>query len=165
MSDLITIEHAGAKLSVSRDALFQAWMEKHFAVPMITGTLQGIHASFPPPIPNIGERYAGSILLPNRTGIQIFRMPLEKGRKGKWQTAMDHAAANGGELPDRVESALLHATQEEGEFESEWYWTREQRAGIDDYAWMQLFGDGFQDYYHKDNQFRVVLVRRVQFTY
>ena len=37
-------------------------------------------------------------------------------------------------------------------------WT--QHAGNDDYAWMQHFGNGNQNNNHKDNQYRVVLVRR-----
>ncbi len=165
MNDLITIEHAGAKLSVSRDALFQAWMEKNFPAPMIAGTLASFVSPIAPPNPHEGERYAGAILLPNRTGHHLFRMPMETAIKVKWKPAMEYAAEKTGELPDRVESALLFATKTEGEFEPEWYWTRETHAGYDGYAWCQAFNNGYQDYYHKASQCRVVLVRRVPFSY
>ncbi|MBS1198122.1 MAG: hypothetical protein H6R18_1907 [Proteobacteria bacterium] len=49
-----------------------------------------------------------------------------------------------GELPDRTESALLFSTIKD-EFNPEWYWTREQHASNSDYAWIQDFGDGYQD--------------------
>ncbi|MBI4997829.1 MAG: DUF1566 domain-containing protein [Rhodocyclales bacterium] len=45
--------------------------------------------------------------------------------------------------------------------DSAWYWSSTQHAGYDDYAWCQLFGNGYQSYNRKDYDSRVVLVRRV----
>ncbi len=113
------------------------------------------------PLVQENERYVGAIVRPDLTGYHLIRMPLDVAIKVKWQTAMDHAVKKAGELPDRPEAALLFATREAGEFSEEWYWTREQHAGDDGYAWCQAFGYGTQDYYRKGLQFRVVLVRRV----
>jgi hypothetical protein len=46
-------------------------------------------------------------------------------------------------------------------FDPAWYWSSTQHAGYDDYAWCQDFGGGNQHHDHKDDAYRVVLVRRV----
>ena len=111
------------------------------------------------------ERYVGAIIRPDLTGYHLIRMLLEPDLKKKWKAAMAYADKQGGELPNRTESALLFETREPGEFVSDWYWTREQRAGFGVFAWCQYFGDGLQHGNLKDGQCRVVLVRRVPFTY
>ena len=109
---------------------------------------------------NAGERYVGSIISANGEKREhIILLPGEI-EAATWQDAMDFAAANGGELPDRVESALLFATMKD-EFKPEWYWTREQSANDDAYAWMQLFYYGNQVSYRKSSQYRARAVRRV----
>ncbi len=142
-------------LMVATEELFRAWREKHITTPAVTIARPSLQE---------GERYAGAIIRPDLTGYHLIRMPLTVAIKVKWQAAMDHAAEEGGELPDRPEAALLFATKEDGEFESDWYWTREQLAGYDGYAWCQLFGYGYRSLSHKNLQCRVVLVRRVPFT-
>ena len=112
------------------------------------------------PLVQENERYVGAIIRPDLTGYHLIRMPLDVAIKVKWQTAMDHAVKKAGELPDRPEAALLFATREAGEFSEEWYWTREQHAGDDGYAWCQYFGYGLQGYGRKGSRCRVVLVRR-----
>ena len=92
-------------------------------------------------------------------------MPLDVAIKVDWQSAMDHATEKGGELPDLIEGALLNATKLPDEFENGGYWTRQQRAGNDGFAWCQYFGFGNQNYGLKSGQCRVVLVRRHPFTY
>ncbi len=147
-----TLSIGGAQLTVATEELFRAWMEKHIA--------PSANAPITRPPLQAGERYVGAIIRPDLTGYHLIRMPLDVAIKVNWQAAMDHAAKQGGELPDRPEAALLFATREEGEFAAEWYWTREQPAGDDGYAWCQLFGDGRQFSSHKDNDCRVGLVRR-----
>ena len=117
------------------------------------------------PLVQENERYVGAIVRPDLTGYHLIRLPLDPDLEMKWKAAMAFAAKQDAELPNRVESALLFETREEGEFESDWYWTRDELAGNDGYVWCQHFGYGGQLYYHKDNQCRVVLVRRVPFTY
>lgn len=110
-----------------------------------------------------GERLIATIIIPNgrREHIILMAKEVQTNKEMTWQAAMDFAKDAGGELPDRVESALLFATKEEGEFELDWYWTREQGAGFGSYAWVQSFDYGYQDDYRKDNKYRVVLVRRI----
>lgn len=43
----------------------------------------------------------------------------------------------------------------------EWYWTSTQHAGNSCCAWMQYFGDGNQNYGHKDYEYLVRFVRSV----
>lgn len=150
-----TISMGGAQLTVETEALFRAWLEKSLGIPHLT-TPQPI-----PPTPAEGERYIGTIISADGSGHHLYRQPIERGKKMKWAKALEYATERRAEVPDRVESALMFATREEGEYESEWYWTREQLAGSVDSAWCQGFGSGSQDIIHKGYDCRVVLVRRV----
>ena len=47
-------------------------------------------------------------------------------------------------------------------FESLWYWSSTQHAESAAYAWNQHFGDGYQYYSHKGNEFRARAVRRIK---
>jgi len=106
---------------------------------------------------NPGEVYAGATTSPAGVSTHIFLLP--ETFKGPWEKAMAWAAKLGGELPDRVESALLFANCK-NEFEPTWHWTREE---LDDaFAWSQTFGNGYQSYYHKgNNDCRARAVRRL----
>lgn len=77
-----------------------------------------------------------------------------------WKDATAWATSIGGELPDRVESALLYATQKE-QFHDDWYWTREPHASDASYAWCQHFVNGFQNNNHIYYQLRARAVRRL----
>ncbi|MFA7278607.1 MAG: hypothetical protein WC100_00765 [Sterolibacterium sp.] len=112
---------------------------------------------------NPGERLVATVITPNGRRDHVIRMAQEVQTSDEltWKAAMKFAEDAGGELPDRVEGALLYATKEEGEFEPDWYWTREQDAGDESCAWLQSFSHGRQDNDHKGYQYRVVLVRRV----
>ncbi|WP_340524140.1 DUF1566 domain-containing protein, partial [Cupriavidus necator] len=46
-------------------------------------------------------------------------------------------------------------------FESAWYWSSTQSARGSGYAWVQTFGDGFQDLGRKGDAFRARAVRRL----
>lgn len=93
---------------------------------------------------NPGEVYAGAITSPAGVTTHIFLLP--ETFKGPLEKAMTWAAKLGGELPDRVESALLFANCKD-KFEPARYWTCEEFSAA--YAWCQLFLSGTQDYYHK----------------
>ena len=83
-----------------------------------------------------------------------------------WQPAMDWAQgleADGHRdfaLPRRPEQSLQFANGK-GEFAEEAYWSCEQCAGNESYAWYQDFGDGFQIITHKDLRLRARAVRRI----
>ena len=104
-----------------------------------------------------GEIYAGLILgKKGQPDYHLFLLP-EKTNKLDWNTAMTWAASISGYLPSRCEQSLLIANCKE-EFEGYYYWSSEQDA---DYAWMQHFYYGNQDYCHKSNEYRARAVRRI----
>lgn len=115
------------------------------------------------PVLSEGERLVATIITPTGRREHIIRMAMavQTSAELTWQAAMDFAKDAGGELPDRVEGALLFQTKEDDEFTDDWYWTREQYAGDESFAWCQYFDDGDQYGFHKGNECRVVLVRRV----
>lgn len=108
---------------------------------------------------NPGETYVGTIIAPGEYGgYHLVLMP-DSCESITWQKAMDWADELGGELPNRVEGALLFATQK-AEFEEACYWTRDEHQNSD-YAWVQVFYYGTQHYDHKSNLSRARAVRRL----
>ena len=77
----------------------------------------------------------------------------------KWQAALD-AEKDGWRVPYKRELALCYANVPEL-FRKEWHWAREQYEADGVCAWAQHFSDGNQDYYLKDVEFAVRLVRSV----
>lgn len=139
MSNETTLVIAGAKITVNTEDLFKAWLEQTLAAP---AQMQAPSATFPV-IVNSGEVYIGTIATPGEYGsYQLFLLPGE-AIDVNWEAAKKWAAEQGGELPNRVESALLFATAKE-QFQDEWYWTREQHAAYSSNAWYQDFLSGYQ---------------------
>ena len=112
-----------------------------------------------PPELNEGEIYAGAIINPDGTGNHIILLTGDKD-DGNWDDAMDWAKSLGGDLPNRVESALLF-NQSKDKFKPEWYWTNEQHASLSSYAWAQTFTIGNQTYLSKSYELRARAVRRL----
>ena len=108
---------------------------------------------------NEGELYAGAIINPDGTGHHIILLTGDKD-DGNWDDAMQWAKSLGGDLPNRVESALLF-NQSKDQLKPEWYWTNEQHASSSSGAWSQNFTNGYQDYYYKDTELRARAVRRL----
>lgn len=79
--------------------------------------------------------------------------------EGTWKESIAWAESIGGQLPDRVEGALLFAHAKE-EFKPEAYWTREQHAAHSDCAWFQCFLNGYQYDSLTDDRLRARAVRR-----
>lgn len=78
-----------------------------------------------------------------------------------WQSAMDWAQSIGGDLPNRIEQAMLWAGHKD-QFQRDWYWTRESYECNAAYAWFQNFLYGYQYGIHKDgNRCRARAVRRL----
>lgn len=108
---------------------------------------------------NPGETYVGTIIAPGEYGgYHLVLMP-DSCESITWQKAMDWADELGGELPNRVEGALLFATQK-AEFEEAWYWTRDEHQNSES-AWVQGFGDGIQSDFLKHYTYRARAVRRI----
>lgn len=112
---------------------------------------------------NEGEIYAGAIINQDGTGHHIILLAGDKDGSN-WQDAMDWAKELGGDLPNRVEIALLF-DQLKGQFQETWYWTNNQHASYPGYFWCQTFSNGGQnDGYHKSEEVCARAVSRVEFT-
>lgn len=106
-----------------------------------------------------GEKAVGVII--SADGLRRYWLILLPGdaAPASWGDQTLWAKKQGGELPDRVEGALLFAVMK-NEFKEEWYWTREQHAANSDYAWYQNFYGGYQYYTSKNYELRARAVRR-----
>jgi len=107
---------------------------------------------------NEGEIYAGAIINPDGTGHHFTLLPGDIDA-ANWDDAMEWAQSIGGDLPDRVELALLYKRLPE-QFEETWYWSGEEHAADSDYAWYQDFNNGYQNYNRKLLKLRARSVRR-----
>lgn len=107
---------------------------------------------------NKGERYIGATVSAEGVVTHIILLPGDKNLD--WQKAKAWAISIGGDLPDRVEQAMLYATAAD-EFKKDAYWSNTQHASDSDYAWFQNFGFGSQSYYLTSNKLRARAVRRL----
>lgn len=111
-----------------------------------------------------GEIYAGLILGKNGTpDYHLFLRPEKPEKTLSWADAMEWAKSIGYELPTRQDQSLLFANCQ-SEFENAWYWSSEQHAHDDDYAWLQNFDHGYQSGSRKSYTDRARAVRRVPIT-
>jgi hypothetical protein len=149
MTTTTTLNLDGAELTVETSALFRAWFERHLGQPG--------KPSFAVPAARPGERYLSSIIEPSGRVRHTFLMPGDK--KLNWDDGMAWAKGLGGDLPDRIEQAMLLAFMPE-EFEKEAYWSNTQHAGVSGDAWFQLFDYGGQYNDIKSCECRVRRVRR-----
>jgi hypothetical protein len=79
---------------------------------------------------------------------------------GTWAAALEADGHQDFTLPKRKEQAVLFGNVPEL-FEPAWYWSNAQYEHYGDYAWIQGFYGGGQDYYRKVNHCRARAVRRV----
>jgi len=74
---------------------------------------------------------------------------------------MEWAKSIGGDLPSRVEQALLWERARD-QFEKGWYWSNETTHHTESgWAWFQTFGDGNQNYNYTSSELRARAVRRL----
>lgn len=106
-----------------------------------------------------GEKMIGPYAGPDGKVTAAILLPGEKTDIG-WNEAVAWAKQEGGDLPNRVEQAMLWA-HHAALFQKRYYWSNEQYADDSVYAWAQSFNDGFQSYWHKDDKFMARAVRRV----
>ena len=154
MNAVITNELAGVKEAHAVLGERIAKLEAVAAEPAPFFEYQGVRITL-----RHGERYAGTIVRPGERGYHIIDTGID-AEDLSWRDAMDWATEQGGELPDRVESALLFATAGE-HFEDAAYWTRELYASDSAYAWGQHFTYGDQSYWLTDDKLRARPVRRL----
>lgn len=77
----------------------------------------------------------------------------------EWTKSLDVDGHRDFTAPLRRHQSLCFANVPEL-FKPEGYWSCEQSAGDDAYAWVQHFNNGFQLNYHKNLKFRARAVRR-----
>jgi len=107
-----------------------------------------------------GEHYAGFLLDDaGKPSHHLILLPVEM-KHDTWDAAVAFAKKCGGELPTRREQSLLFANLK-AKFQPAYYWSGEQHADVSAHAWGQLFSDGNQGLWRKDNKFRARAVRRV----
>lgn len=115
-------------------------------------------SKFAMPQLNEGEIYAGAIIAPDGTGHHVILLDGDND-DADWQTQMEWAKSIGGDLPDRVEQALLFKHLKD-RFQKEWYWSNTQHASGSGFAWCQYFGYGYQYHYTTSHKLRARAVRR-----
>jgi hypothetical protein len=125
----------------------------------------------PPPIGEVwtsqGGTYAG--LCRGRDGGHDYHLIVgpEYDGTADWDAAQkwaDELSASGFAdygLPFRKEQALCFANVPEL-FKPETYWSCEQHASVSDYAWGQLFDNGYQGHWTKHDKLRARAVRRLK---
>ena len=106
-----------------------------------------------------GEVYVGGTIDPDGRVTHTILLPGEATNVG-WNDALAWAKRQGGDLPTRMEQAMLWAHHRKL-FQERAYWSNEQFAGGSDYAWFQGFDYGYQLYWRKGDEFMARAVRRV----
>lgn len=108
---------------------------------------------------NEGEIYAGAIINPDGTGHHVILLDGDNDG-AEWKEQMDWAKSIGGDLPDRVEQALMYANLKD-QFKEDWYWSNTQHSDPR-FAWYQTFSGGGQNNYYTSLQLRARAVRRLK---
>lgn len=106
-----------------------------------------------------GEVYVGGTIDASGRVTHTILLPFEKADL-TWQNALAWAKEHGGDLPTRIEQAMLWAHHRKL-FKALWYWSNEQPADDSSYAWSQSFLSGYQDLWLQGNKFVARAVRRV----
>lgn len=107
-----------------------------------------------------GEKWLGLVISADGSKKEhVILLPGEV-EEVEWQEAMEWAKSIGGELPDRVEQALLFKSMK-NEFKEEAYWSCETHANNTGWAWYQNFYIGGQYSDHKYTKLRARAVRRI----
>jgi len=73
---------------------------------------------------------------------------------------LEWAKSIGGDLPSRVEQALLWERARD-QFKKDWYWSNDTHHSESGWAWFQNFGRGYQDCSRKYFESRARAVRRL----
>ncbi len=111
------------------------------------------------PVLPTGHRNAGLILKEDGTpDYWLVALPGEL-ESADWNTAMEWAKAQGGDLPSLRELNLLRANARQL-FKDDWYWSNQKRT--EETAFSQSFGNGVQYDSGLSAELRVRAVSRIQ---
>ena len=108
-----------------------------------------------------GEVYVGAIGDKKGDFYHVVLLPGDNDGAA-WQAQMDWAKSIGGDLPNRVEQAMLFANCRD-QFEQAAYWsnTPDTDPGYEGWAWYQHFGYGGQTINDEGYELRARAVRRL----
>lgn len=106
-----------------------------------------------------GERYLCGVIDENGAVTHTVLLPGDAD-PAPWEAQMAWAKSIGGDLPNRIEQAMLFASFKD-QFKQEAYWSNQQHASDSGYAWCQSFDGGLQIISVKDNGLRARAVRRL----
>lgn len=106
-----------------------------------------------------GEIYVGAIGDKNGDFHHVILLPGDNG-DATWEAQMEWAKSIGGDLPTRVEQAMLWANFRD-QFQKDWYWSNEVHHREPGWAWCQSFGYGCQYDLRQGYEFRARAVRRL----
>ena len=110
------------------------------------------------PLLNQGETFLGVYCGPDGQLIRVILLPDEKA-PCIWKSAMKWAKDIGGDLPNRIEQAMLFAYLRD-QFKRDWYWSNQPYESNDSWAWCQGFGHGNQSSLSTSYTLRARAVRR-----
>jgi hypothetical protein len=155
-----------------RNDLTTEQLKQPVNVTLPLGTVLRLAESEPAPIriavkrdlPAIGADYEGGkyagVSIENEQPVALVLLGGE-AEDINWKDAGEWALKQGGVLPSRIDQLVLFKHLK-SEFKETWYWSGEQYAGSDAYAWCQGFGYGGQGNGRKGYNCRARAVRRVK---
>ena len=106
-----------------------------------------------------GETYIGCIGDAAGNLHHVILLPGDNG-DASWKKQMAWAKSIGGDLPNRIEQAMLWANHRDL-FQKDWYWSNEKHASASGYAWYQTFYTGYQYSLAISTKLRARAVRRL----
>jgi hypothetical protein len=104
-----------------------------------------------------GEKYVGAIGDKNGDFYHVILLPGDN-EDATWLKQKEWAKSIGGDLPTRVEQAMLWANHRD-QFKRDWYWSNEEESS--GCAWYQYFNNGYQYFTGKGHELRARAVRRL----
>ncbi|MBH9725146.1 DUF1566 domain-containing protein [Burkholderia contaminans] len=114
------------------------------------------------PVLNDGEIYLGGFVDSNGNVSHTILLPGDHNG-ATWQQQKDWAASIGGDLPTRVELAVVYE-KDPAQFTRTWYWAKEESTDQPGWGWFHTFSLGYQNIAPGDNKYRARAVRRVTST-
>ena len=106
-----------------------------------------------------GEIYVGCIGDATGNLHHVILLPGDNDAAA-WEAQMEWAKSIGGDLPNRIEQAMLWANHRD-QFQKDLYWSNETHHSESGWAWYQNFDDGNQYDCNRINELRARAVRRL----
>jgi len=106
-----------------------------------------------------GEMYVGAIGDKNGDFYHVVLLPGDND-EAPWADQIAWAKGIGGDLPTRVEQAMLFDSCRD-EFKKDWYWSNKEGTPGGGWAWCQNFVIGYQIIITQSSALRARAVRRL----